>query len=399
MQNGNNQTISPPLELNGRRVDLFITELYVGGAEKCLAELALFLKKQGASVRVFSLASLPSSPADSLVKKIRGADIEVHALGADRVWNAASAIIKLRKHLQDSPPDVLQSFLFHANMIASAALVGIRGRHQAETTRYIRWVAGVRVADPRKQRLALESLAFRRADRVVAVSEGSRNAYRSFSPIKSDKWLVIPNGVETEITNESPPEWESLGLPANAKVVLFVGRLEAQKGATWLIDTASDWLTQLPGHHLVIAGRGPQQTQLLQKLEGLQSESPNLKNRIHLVGWLDQPRRWMRQAEMLVLPAQYEGMPNVCLEAMAEGTPVVAFDVQGIRELLGEPSDGEVVPVQDRRVWAESIVKIATDTTLRKTISLRNRQKIESDFQLSSQLQKYVELYLGLERL
>jgi hypothetical protein len=58
-----------------------------------------------------------------------------------------------------------------------------------------------------------------------------------------------------------------------------------------------------------------------------------------------------------------------------------------------------VVPVQDRRVWAESIVKIATDTTLRKTISLRNRQKIESDFQLSSQLQKYVELYLGLERL
>jgi glycosyltransferase involved in cell wall biosynthesis len=105
----------------------------------------------------------------------------------------------------------------------------------------------------------------------------------------------------------------------------------------------------------------------------------------------------MRQAEMLVLPAQYEGMPNVCLEAMAEGTPVVAFDVQGIRELLGEPSDGEVVPVQDRRVWAESIVKIATDTTLRKTISLRNRQKIESDFQLSSQLQKYVELYLGLE--
>ena len=162
-------------------------------------------------------------------------------------------------------------------------------------------------------------------------------------------------------------------------------------------DTVRDWLTQLPGHHLVIAGRGPQQAQLEQKLEGLQSESPNLKDRIHLVGWLDQPRRWMRQAEMLVLPAQYEGMPNVCLEAMAEGTPVVAFDVQGIRELLGEPSDGEVVPVQDRRAWAESIVKIATDTTLRKTISLRNRQKIESDFRLSSQLQKYVELYLGLE--
>lgn len=397
MQNGNNQTTSPPLKLNERRVDLFITELYVGGAEKCLAELALFLKKQGAAVRVFSLASLPSSPADSLVKKIRGADIEVLALGADRVWNAASAIIKLRKHLQDSPPDILQSFLFHANMIASAALVGLRGRHQAEATRHIRWVAGVRVADPRKQRLALESLAFRRADRVVAVSEGSRNAYRKFSPIQSEKWLVIPNGVETEISNEFAANWQSLGLPVGAKVILFVGRLDAQKGVTWLIDTASDWLTQLPEHYLVIAGRGPQQGQLVQQLERLNSEHPSLKNKIQIVGWLDQPRLWMRQAEILVLPAQYEGMPNVCLEAMAEGTPVVAFDVQGVRELLGEPSDGVVVPVQDRQAWAESIVKIATNPTFRKTVSLRNRQKIENDFRLSSQLQKYVELYLSLD--
>jgi glycosyltransferase involved in cell wall biosynthesis len=148
---------------------------------------------------------------------------------------------------------------------------------------------------------------------------------------------------------------------------------------------------------LVIAGRGPQQGQLLQQLERLNSEHPSLKNRVQIVGWLDQPRSWMRQAEILVLPAQYEGMPNVCLEAMAEGTPVVAFDVQGVRELLGEPSDGVVVPVQDRQAWADSIVKIATDPTFRKTVSLRNRQKIENDFRLSSQLQKYVELYLSLD--
>lgn len=396
MQHGKKQASSPPQTLIGRRVDLFITELYVGGAEKCLADLALFLKNHGAHVRVLSLATLPSSPDDTLLQKIRDAKIEVHGLGADRVWNAGGAIIKLRKMLRDSPPHVLQSFLFHANMIASAALVGLRLKPQGHSAQQIRWVAGVRVADPRQQRLTLESLAFRRADRVVAVSEGARLAYQNYGSRDSDKWLVIPNGIESQSSDTEPISWSSLGLPVDAKVILFVGRLDAQKGVTWLIETATDWLSKLPNHHLVLAGRGPLLAPLQQQKVALESVQPTLKGKIHFVGWLDQPRRWMRQAEMLLLPAQYEGMPNVCLEAMAEGLPVVAFDVQGIRELLGEPAEGQVIPVQSRQFWADAIVSIATDPTLRDTLGQRNRRVIERDFQLAQQLERYVKLYCSL---
>jgi glycosyltransferase involved in cell wall biosynthesis len=396
MQHGKKQASSPPQTLIGRRVDLFITELYVGGAEKCLADLALFLKNHGADVRVLSLATLPSSPDDKLLQKIRDAKIEVHGLGADRVWNAGGAIIKLRKMLRDSPPHVLQSFLFHANMIASAALVGLRLKPHRHSAQQIRWVAGVRVADPRQQRLTLESLAFRRADRVVAVSEGARLAYQNYGSRNSDKWLVIPNGIESQSSDTEPISWSSLGLAPDAKVILFVGRLDAQKGVTWLIETATDWLSKLPNHHLVLAGRGPLLAPLQQQKEALESLQPTLKGKIHFVGWLDQPRRWMRQAEMLLLPAQYEGMPNVCLEAMAEGLPVVAFDVQGIRELLGEPAEGQVIPVQSRQFWADAIMSIATDPTLRDTLGQRNRRVIERDFQLAQQLERYVKLYCSL---
>lgn len=396
MQHGKKQASSPPQTLIGRRVDLFITELYVGGAEKCLADLALFLKNHGAHVRVLSLATLPSSPDDTLLQKIRDAKIEVHGLGADRVWNAGGAIIKLRKMLRDSPPHVLQSFLFHANMIASAALVGLRLKSQGHSAQQIRWVAGVRVADPRQQRLTLESLAFRRADRVVAVSEGARLAYQNYGSRDSDKWLVIPNGIESQSSDTEPISWSSLGLPPDAKVILFVGRLDAQKGVTWLIETATEWLSKLPNHHLVLAGRGPLLAPLQEQKEALESLQPTLKGKIHFVGWLDQPRRWMRQAEMLLLPAQYEGMPNVCLEAMAEGLPVVAFDVQGIRELLGEPAERQVIPVQSRQFWADAILSIATDPTLRDTLVQRNRRVIERDFQLAQQLERYVKLYCSL---
>ena len=396
MQHGKNQASSPPQELIGRRVDLFITELYVGGAEKCLVDLALFLKNRGAHVRVLSLATLPSPPDDKLVQKIRDAKIEVYGLGADRVWNAGGAFMKLRKLLRDSPPHVLQSFLFHANMIASAALVGLRLKPQLQSAERIRWVAGVRVADPRQQRLALESLAFRRADRIVAVSEGARLAYQNYGSRASDKWLVIPNGIESQSIDAAPISWSSLGLPTDAKVILFVGRLDAQKGVNWLIDTATDWLSKLPNHHLVLAGRGPLHAQLQQQKDDLAKVQATLKGKIHLVGWLDQPRRWMRQAEMLLLPAQYEGMPNVCLEAMAEGLPVVAFDVQGIRELLGEPTEGQVIQVQSRQFWADAIVDIATDPKLRDTLGQCNRLVIKRDFQLAQQLERYVKLYCSL---
>jgi glycosyltransferase involved in cell wall biosynthesis len=298
--------------------------------------------------------------------------------------------------LRDSPPHVLQSFLFHANMIASAALVGLRLKPHRHSAQQIRWVAGVRVADPRQQRLTLESLAFRRADRVVAVSEGARLAYQNYGSRNSDKWLVIPNGIESQSSDTEPISWSSLGLAPDAKVILFVGRLDAQKGVTWLIETATDWLSKLPNHHLVLAGRGPLLAPLQQQKEALESLQPTLKGKIHFVGWLDQPRRWMRQAEMLLLPAQYEGMPNVCLEAMAEGLPVVAFDVQGIRELLGEPAEGQVIPVQSRQFWADAIMSIATDPTLRDTLGQRNRRVIERDFQLAQQLERYVKLYCSL---
>lgn len=396
MQNGNNPECTTSLQWTGRRVDLFITELYVGGAEKCLTNLALFLKKQGAAVRVFSLASLPLAPEDSLVQRMHQAGIAVYGLGADRVWNAGSAIIKLRKYLYDSPPDVLQSFLFHANMIASAALVGLPGRRGTPSSKRLNWVAGVRVADPRKQRLAMESLAFRHADRIVAVSQGARLAYQKYSPIHSSKWSVIPNGIALASDDGQEVAWQSLGLPSCAKIALFVGRLDAQKGVTWLIDTASDWLSALPQHHLVIAGKGNQLDMLRTQLAQLQSKQPEIAHRIHLVGWLAEPRKWMRLSEVLLLPARYEGMPNVCLEAMAEGRPVVAFDVEGIRELLGEPSEGQVIPPQNREAWQAAIKRIATDESLRNSLGIRNREKMERDFQLSLQLQKYADLYLSL---
>ena len=69
-------------------------------------------------------------------------------------------------------------------------------------------------------------------------------------------------------------------------------------------------------------------------------------------------------SDLLVLPSQWEGMPNVLLEAMASRRPVLATDVEGVRELLGENADPQVVPVGDAAPWGEKSRALVVDAQL-----------------------------------
>lgn len=382
------------------RIDLIITELNVGGAEKCLTDLACFLAQKGIAVRVVSIASLPGVNQDEFVQRLRSQGVQVDSLNCNRVWDFGKAVSKYRQLLKCKTPDIVQSFLFHANLVAATACLGMkRGRspEHNKQRKKVRWVAGVRVADPRNSRLAAESLAFRMADRVVAVSAGAREVYRRYCDIESAKWIVIANGVEVaQDVVHQPHVWEWFGIPGDASVALFVGRLDEQKGVVWLVDTASSWLTELPHYHLVLMGRGPLESQIRESIQAIAEQSPAVASRIHCVGWVSNPRFWMGLSKMLLLPASYEGMPNVCLEAMAESLPVVAFDVQGIRELLGHQASSQVVPLRNDSKWKEAICLLARDEQLRKDIGLQNRRLAERDFGLPAQLEKYWQLYLEL---
>jgi glycosyltransferase involved in cell wall biosynthesis len=89
-------------------------------------------------------------------------------------------------------------------------------------------------------------------------------------------------------------------------------------------------------------------------------------------------------------------MPNVCLEAMAEGKPVVAFDVEGVRELLGEESGTQIVRSQDERQWQEAICQLLSNPKLRDDLGTMNKKRVQSEFDLQKQLAKYATLYHSL---
>lgn len=383
------------------RIDLLITELEMGGAEKCLTDLASYLRDQGAQVRVISIASFPKSPRDGLVQRLKELAIELHSLEANRKSQFMGAVRRYRQLIMDSPPRLVQSFLFHANLLAAVALrrslsptVSSKANSNQEF-HPLDWIAGVRVAEPRWFRLKSESIAFRKARRVVAVSSGAREKYRGSCHVAAAKWVVIPNGI-SQSRQSSARNWSELGLPTDAEVALYVGRLDQQKGVSWLIKTAPAWLEQFSKVHLVLIGSGNLEQELKQSIHSIEAIHQNLRGRIHLAGWMPEPRSWMARCAMLLLPARYEGMPNVCLEAMAEGKPVVAFDVEGVRELLGEKSAPQIVKPHDQRQWQEAICQLLSNSRLRDDLGKVNKQRVESEFELQKQLEKYANLYRSL---
>jgi len=370
------------------RIALVITEIHPGGAEKCFVNLACFLQERGHEVRLWQLWPEPPPDRNQLARQLTEHGIPWSSGGAVKPWDFWSVTRWLRRELNSYRPEMVQSFLFHANLACALALRG----HNC------RLMGGARVAQPEWWRQQLQRWAVRRMERLVCVSQSVADHITRVEGVAKEKLYLIPNGTQLpDLHCPNSRSWSELGLPDTARVLLFVGRLTAQKGIVeFLTRSAERLLRQLPEHHLVLMGEGDQ-------AQAVQSWclTSSVAQRVHVVGWQAATWPWMRQAEVLVLPAKYEGMPNVVLEAMAVAKPVACFEVDGVRELLGEEEQAvgdlaaaQLAAPQDYAALEAIIVRLAQDEMLRAQCGVANRQRVEQHFQLEQQLAKYEQLYL-----
>jgi glycosyltransferase involved in cell wall biosynthesis len=164
----------------------------------------------------------------------------------------------------------------------------------------------------------------------------------------ADRAVLLPNGVDRTIFHPEPraAARRALGLPEDARILVFVGELTAEKGVRELCDAFAAVRTTSPSPvHLLLVGEGPLDAELRARAAALGS-SPG---RVVVVGPCDLAgvARHLAAADLLVLPSWAEGTPNVVLEALASGRPVVASRVGGIPDLLIEGMTGLLVPPRD----------------------------------------------------
>lgn len=197
------------------------------------------------------------------------------------------------------------------------------------------------------------SRMLRDADGVVAVSRAlaDKAVALGASPASIE---VIYNGVDSALfaPGSRAEARERLGLEADAPLLLYVGNLKVSKGCLELIGAFPAVLRRHPRAQLVYVGSGECRAELLR---GAAEAGCGGRVRLHGSVAHDQLGDWFRAADLLCLPSYNEGVPNVVLEAMASGTPVVATRVGGIPEVL--PADaGILVPPRDAAALAAALL-------------------------------------------
>jgi teichuronic acid biosynthesis glycosyltransferase TuaC len=145
---------------------------------------------------------------------------------------------------------------------------------------------------------------------------------------------------------------QRVGVEPTSRVLLYVGRLEEIKGLRYLIDALRRLADVNPAIELVVLGEGSQRTDIQRRVD-----VAGLTNRVSFRGHVGLPSlaEWYAAADVVVLPSLGEGSPNVSKEAMACGTPVVATEVGGAREIAAAFGCGVVVPAGNANALANGI--------------------------------------------
>ena len=184
-----------------------------------------------------------------------------------------------------------------------------------------------------------------RASKVIAVSEALKNKMIEYG-VDGKKIIVVYNGVDGEVFK--PGDRESararLGLQKPAKRVLFVGNLKPVKGLDDLIEAMRQIVVERRDAQLHIVGYGPLEQSLRQRVSDV-----SLQDNVRFEGEKrpDEVALWMNACDVLCLPSLNEGVPNVVLEALSCGLPVVATNVGGIPEVVSSEVAGFLVPPRD----------------------------------------------------
>jgi glycosyltransferase involved in cell wall biosynthesis len=361
-------------------IALCITDLNVGGAERCLVELATRINRNRFSPVVYCLGPAPPPGDTTLIPVLEAAGVEVECLGARKSLDFPIAVGRLSDGLRRRKTRLIQTFLFHANLI---------GRIAAWRAGVPKVVCGLRVAQRHPAwRLRLDRMTHRLVDRYVCVSQSVESFSASTARLPAGKLVVIPNGVEiARFDNVRPADLAKFGI-AGRRVVTFVGRLDAQKGLPNLLATASNWLRRLPDCDLLLVGKGPLAGALQR-----QCHSAGISSRVHFVGWQEEISPILAASSLLVLASSWEGMPNVLLEAMASGLPVVATQVEGVCEALGPGFREQSVPYGKWNGFSDAVVRILSDSKLANQLGRENRQRTEHLFTIRRMISSYEDLW------
>lgn len=354
-----------------KRLSLYIPTMNGGGAEKVFATLANYWVSKGYVV------DLVLSRAEGVYLSILDDKVNVINLGSSRVLQDT---VKLRKYLKLNKPDIIYSALPHCNIMSVFVTRLLKDKPLVVIGEHSNVNIKLGTRGERLFRF-LQKFFYRKADKIITVSDGIMNEYITLLSISPNIFKTIYNPAfsldNLRLSYEKPSHpWFSLGVP----IILSVARLEEVKDYPTLIKAFSRVREEIDAK-LIVLGEGSERRKLEELIQKM-----GLCDDIDLAGFVDNPHAYMRASDLFVLSSKREGFGNVIVEAMACGTHVVSTDCSGPSEILENGKWGRIVPVGNVEALAESI-KESIKNPLKVDVTKRAK-----DFSIEKISQEYLSV-------
>lgn len=370
------------------RILFFITELYPGGAERIVWELACrFNGSTGPDGQPVAVAVAALDGRGEYADRLRAAGIAVHDLMAYSVVEFLPALIRLRRLLRKGKFDLLNTHLYHADIIGRLAAAGmgvpVAGVCHIAERRFAPW------------RFRLDRLTARFARAAICVSRAVRDFQRERTTLPDDFFQIIYNGIDLARFHpydayERAARRRAMGLPESGLLVGFLGRFDLQKGAdVFLRALGASPLRERTDFAAVLAGYGTEE----KHLRKLASSLPHPKQ-VLFAGYQAEPERFLPLLDLCVVPSRWEGFGLVAVEAQACGAPVVASRVDSLPEVVAEGAGAFVAP-DDPGALAAELARWLDDPALRASASACGVQAARL-FSLDKMCGAYLECFCSL---
>jgi glycogen(starch) synthase len=271
-------------------------------------------------------------------------------------------------------------------LVGSAALVSTI--HATEAGRHQGWLPG-----PLSESIhAIEQWLVHQSDGVIACSQHMRREIEQLFAPDPDRVSVIANGIDLK-------RWRSQAShtarardthAATGPLVVFVGRLEWEKGAHTLVDAIPRLRRRLPGLRAVIAGRGGHAESLEQQVR-----ARRITGSVDFVGWLPEPElhALIAAADVLVVPSLYEPFGLVALEGASLGTPLAVARTGGLAEFVEDGITGRTFAPGDVAGLASAVVSAIEDTDASRQMAQQARTRLRASYGWSLVASETAEAY------
>lgn len=240
----------------------------------------------------------------------------------------------------------------------------------------------------------IDRLLSLRTNKIIAVSEATKEYYYKKVGIPSSKIVVIPNAIDIskfENVGDVTYLYDELGVTKENFILTCIGRLTEQKGHRYLLDSVALLKARHPSIRVLLVGKGEDENSLKKLCRDL-----NINTMVRFLSFRSDIPQILKLSDALALPSIYEGLPLCVLEAMSAAKPVIVTDAGGNREIVVDKGTGFIVPPRDAVALAEAIKSLLNLSDRGRAMGERGREIIKNNFTIKPIADKTTGLFLSL---